>query len=72
MLLKREVMKIGRHENHSLKSVDAAPFVLMAFFVVFLFMQFVGLVGFWYPYIVSHTFPDELFVDSEVVIVYTK
>jgi hypothetical protein len=61
MLLKCEVMKIGRHESRSLKSVDAAAFVLVVC-CVFVYV-FCELVGFWYPCIVSHAFPDELFVD---------
>ena len=46
MLLKREVMKIGRHESHSLKSVDAAPLLLMALFVCVFSYAFCWLVGF--------------------------
>jgi len=42
MLLIREVMKIDQHENQSLKSVDAAAFVLMVLFFCVLFMYFVG------------------------------
>ena len=72
MLLKCDFLIIGRHESHSLKSVDAAVFVLVVLFVCVFVYAFCWLVGFWYPCIVSHTCPDELFVDSEVVIAHTK
>jgi len=41
MLLKCDILKIGRHESHCLKSVDAAVFVLVVLFV-FWFVRFVG------------------------------